>query len=168
MFNRSRKAAKRTANRTFHYVKDDVLNAQEIKGHYQDAKEVVKEQMNPWRRKAGRQETFANAVERMKLSPEDIAAAYKNHSFRFYGFSFFTGLAFFLGAWAAIQGQWLGTLAGFGAVLACSAQMFSASFRCFQIRHHELFSVREWWHAKGEWLPGDYTPPRSQSRALRK
>lgn len=163
MFDRT----KNTAKRTFRYVKDDVLNVKEAQGHLEDIKGLAREHMDPrLRRAAKRQETFANAVERMGLTPENIAEAYRVHSFRFYVFSFFLSLATFLGIWAAIQGSWLGSISSLGAILVCVGQAFNASFRCFQIRHHELFSVGEWWKAKSEWLPAEYIPPKSKSRSI--
>ena len=163
MFDRT----KRTTQRTFRYVKDDVLNVKEAQGHFQDIRNLAREHMDPRLKKNGkRQETFANAVERLNLSPEDIAASYKSYNFRFYVFSFFGSMAMFLGIWSAIQGSWLGSLSSVGAMMVCVGQAFNASFRCFQIRHHELFSVREWWNAKSEWFPAEYLPPKSKSRSL--
>lgn len=163
MFNRTQRTVKRTVN----YVKDDLLNVKEAKGHFQDARDLAREHMDPRLKQGGRRkETFANAVERMNLTPDQIAASYRNYSFRFYLFSFFGSMAFFLGAWAAFRGSWPGAFSGLGAFLIFLGQIFNASFRCFQIRHHELFSVAEWWKAKNEWLPSEYLPPKSKSRSI--
>ena len=158
---------KRTTKRVFNYAKDDVLNVKEAQGHYQDAKSLVEEHALGWRKKKDkRTETFQAAMDRKGLTLEDIASSYKHYSVHFYIFSFFTSLALFLGLWAVYQGNPMGGLAGLGGVFICAGQLFSASFRCFQIRHHEMLPVSAWWQSKSEWLPGEYIPPRSASRSI--
>lgn len=163
MFDRTRRVVGKTAKSTFRYAKDDVFNAKEVQGHFQDVKDLARAHLDPRRRSTRRTETFANAVERLQLSPEDIASSYKNHSFRFYLFLFFAGMSLSLGVWAAWRLNWMGLAPALGATLVCAAQMFSASFRCFQIRHQELLPVKEWWRARDEWWPTEYTPPRPRS-----
>ena len=43
MFDRT----KRTTQRTFRYVKDDVLNVKEAQGHFQDIRNLAREHMDP-------------------------------------------------------------------------------------------------------------------------
>lgn len=156
MFERTR----RRTQKTFRYVKDDVVNVKEIQGHYQDAKELAGEYLDPRRKKTGRTETFANAVERQNLTPEDIAASYKHYSFRFYLFLFFGSFSTFLLIWSLIQTNWFVVAPATAATLIFVAQVFNASFRCFQIRHHELLPVSTWFQRKDQWWPGEYLPPR--------
>lgn len=152
---------KKTAGKTFRYVKDDLLNYKEAKGYFDDFKGIAHEHLDPRTKKSSRQETFANAVERLNLSEADIAGSYKTYSTTFYILSFFAGLDLFLMGWLTINYSVWNSLPAIGALLVLVANMFKASFRCFQIRHHELYSVGTWWAAKSEWFPGDYMPPKA-------
>lgn len=153
------KRTRRAAGKTYRYVRDDLLNLEEAQGHFEDIKALARHHMDPRSRSSRRSETFAHAVERMGLTPEDIAASYRLYSFRFNLFSFFLGVALAMGCWGAIQGNWLLVLGSIGPLMVFLAMMFNASFRCFQIRHHELLPLSAWWHHRAEWLPGEYSPP---------
>ncbi len=159
MFERTRN----TSKKTFRYVKDDVLNVKEAQGHFDDAKALLNEHYNPRNKKAARNETFANAMERKGLTEDDIASSYKHYSVRFYIFLFFFSFAGFVMCWSAFNLQW--TMAGpaFAAALICLGQMFNASFRCFQIRNHEFLPVSTWLQRRDQWWPADYLPPRVRS-----
>jgi hypothetical protein len=113
-----------------------------------------------------RRETFANACQRLNLNEASLRQTYKFFTTRFLIFLFFGVLSFvfmlgslFSSVWAALP------LIGFTAL--CGAQMYVSSFRCAQIRHHELFPVRVWVKNPQEWwihtLPGEETPPPKKS-----
>lgn len=162
------KRSRRTANKTYKYVRDDLLNIDEARGHFDDAKTMAGEHLDPRNLKSGRNETFAHAMERMGLGLDDLPGTYKFYNFRFNLFAFFLGAAIFLAGWGLWQNQYFVALGAIPGSLIFIAQMFSSSFRCFQIRHHELLPISAWWHNKGEWVPGEYQPPRSSSKSLRR
>ena len=167
MFKRTRQTAKKTTTKTYTYVKDDLLNIKEAQGHFDDIKNLTREHLDPRSKKTARNETFAHAMERKGLTMEDVAEAYKVYNFRFNLFAFFLGAALFMALWGASQQRWLLVMGAMPAMLIFIGQLFNASFRCFQIRHHELLPVTAWWHHRSEWIPGDYVPPRSSSKSLR-
>lgn len=158
MFERTRDRTKKT----FRYVKDDVVNVKEIQGHFQDVKDLAGEHMDPRRKKVGRTETFANAMERKGLTLEDVAASYKHYSFRFYLFLFFGTFSLFLLGWSLVKLDWFVAAPSFAATLIFAAQLFNASFRCFQIRNHEFLPVSTWAQRRDQWWPAEYMPPRSR------
>lgn len=162
------KRSRNTAKKTYRYVRDDLLNIDEAQGHYRDIKELAKKNLDPRAQRQGRNETFAHAMERMGLTMDELPETYKFYSFRFNLFAFFLGAAIFLAAWGAWEGRYFVILGSIPASLIFIAHMFNASFRCFQIRHHELLPVSSWWHNKGEWVPGEYRAPRSKSRSLKR
>ncbi len=166
-FKRTRNAAKKTTAKTYTYVRDDLLNIKEAQGHYQDIKELANTHLNPFRKREGRNETFAHAMERMGLTMEDVQQAYKFYSFRFNLFAFFFGAALFMAGWGITQQHWMMAVGAVPALLIFTAQLFNASFRCFQIRHHELLPASAWWRHRSEWIPGEYTAPKA-SKSLRK
>lgn len=162
------KRSRNTAKKTYRYVRNDLLNIDEAQGHYRDIKDLAKKTLDPRVQKQGRNETFAHAMERMGLKMEDLPETYKFYSFRFNLFAFFLGAAIFLAVWGTWQGNYFVPMGSIPAALIFIAQMFNASFRCFQIRHHELLPVSSWWHSKNEWLPTEYRAPRSKSKPLKK
>lgn len=165
MFERTRERTKKT----FRYVKDDVVNVKEIQGHFRDVKDLAGEHLDPRRKKVGRTETFANAMERQNLTPADVAASYKHYSFRFYLFLFFGSFTLFIFGWSLLSMDWFVAAPAFAATLIFLAQTFNASFRCFQIRHHEFLPVSTWVQRRDQWWPAEYLPPRSaSSKTLRK
>ena len=161
------KRTRRAANKTYRYVRDDLLNLDEAQGHFKDIKTLASHHLDPRSRKAGRSETFAHAVERMGLTAEDIASSYRLYSFRFNLFAFFFGVAIALAGWGLLKGNWMLSVTSLGPAMVFVAMMFNASFRCFQIRHHELLPFSAWWHHREEWLPGEYEPPATAGQAGR-
>jgi len=159
MFDRTRERSKKT----FRYVKDDVLNAKQVTGVYQDVKGMAKEHLNPFQKKQARTETFANAMERKSLTFDDIEGSYKNYCFRFYLFLTFGSFALTILGWGIWKLEWFVAGPAFAATMICLAQIFNASFRCFQIRHHEFLPVSTWFQRKEEWWPSEYRRPRSRS-----
>ena len=156
------------ARKVYRYTVDGLLNLKQAKGHYQEFKTLAGRHMDPRaaRRANARQESFAHAVQRMNLSADDIRSSYKHYNFRFYLFCFFLGVATALLLWGGIQARWGMVLSSLGAGMIFLGQMFNASFRCYQIRHHELRPVSAWWREKHEWFPTEYVPPRRDGRGL--
>lgn len=162
MFRRTKSTAKRTTQ----YAKT-VVNAEEIQRNAEAIAELAKKNFNPFQKHNARQESFWHAMERLGLKEADLPGTYRYHSNRFYLFSFFATMAIIFLVSSIVMGNLMGSLGAVAASFVFLAQMFNASFRCYQIRKHDLLPVKEWTKVPGEWLPGEYVPPRASGRSLK-
>lgn len=110
--------------------------------------------LNPRSVRRGRVETFQSAYERLGLTEETLAKVYQNYFLKLY-LSMVVGVGgTALTALYLAQGSsWAAVLAYLGFAAVCVSQMFSASFRMYQIRRRQLCDVKEWLKRRSEWLP---------------
>lgn len=165
MFKRTIQATARTTGRTVGYVRKKLLNEEELRTHYQNAADLARQHVDPRSVRAGRTETFANAMERLGLGPADIASAYRYQSFRFYLFFFLFVISMGMGGFALYRENVLHLLMCMAVSLVFAAQMFNASFRALQIQRHDLFPVAYWLQNPGLWIPGPYQPPQPKTKS---
>ena len=110
-------------------------------------------QLNPMSVKAGRVETFENAYERLGLDEQTLVDVYKNWFLRMY-----LTLAVFVGGlsvalYFVTLGKLLALLPFTGFAAICAAQIFTSSFRMYQIRTRQLCPISEWLSNRSEWFP---------------
>lgn len=126
--------------------------------------------LNPRSVRRGRVETFQSAYDRLGLTEESLAKVYQNYFLKFY-------LSLMIGAGGTvltvvniIQGNSVAVaLAYLGFIAVCVSQMFSASFRMYQMRRRKLCDVSEWFKRGAEWFPTTPElppPPKSRGSSL--
>lgn len=114
-----------------------------------------------------RSETFENAYTRLGLTEEDLAKSYKYYEIRFNIFIAFAALAILLLIYSLVVSKILSAFAILAFMAVCLSQLFTSSFRMYQIRRRELVSVKEWAQHKEEWWPRTFeVQRRSSSTAL--
>lgn len=165
-FKRTKKIFTRGKNYT-----EKVVNAEEIKSTWSEVTRIAKDNLLPSKGPV-REETFNNAMSRLKLSESDLPKAYLYQLTRLYIFT--VGLAIGLGfiVYFLITQNFMAMIACMGFSLAMAALSFQASFRSFQIQRRELVSILFWSQHPRHWLPLTTTlppPPHrgKQSQALK-
>lgn len=128
--------------------------------------------LNPRSVRRGRVETFQSAYERLGLTEESLGKVYQNYFLKLYlsaivgaGGTLLTGIHLAQGSSFAV------VLAFFGFAAVCLSQMFSASFRMYQIRRRQLCDVKEWLKKSAEWFPTSVElppPPKAKGSSLAK
>lgn len=142
---------------------EKVVNADEIKSTWGEMGRLAKESLLPSKGPV-REETFNNAMSRLKITDQDLQQPYAFHVSRIYIFS--TGLIVGLGLvlYFLIQQSWMATFACMGFSLAMAALVFQASFRSFQLQRRELVSIFFWSQHPKQWIPLSFTLPPPPSR----
>lgn len=168
MFKRTKKVARNSVR----FVKNEgskTLNVDEIKENYHSIKDLAHDVIDPRKIKQGRIETFESAKQRLNLSEKDIEGSYQNFFWRFYIFLMFLSLVIGIIVSGVIKGSYNAVPIALGGSIIFIAQMVVASFRTFQIRHRELFSLKTWASNPSEWIPPPYEAPKSsKSKSLTK
>lgn len=158
MFNRTRRAAANTTRKTINYGKK-VVSYDELRNNY-DFIGSLGRRLLPGRNKAVREETFANAYQRMNMSEKDLALSHKYYAIRFYIFAVMGAISIAMLLRFAMDSNWITAWLCLVFLGICLASCFQASFRAFQIEQRELFDVRYWFQHPGRWIPGPGpTPP---------
>lgn len=119
---------------------------------------------------AGREETFANAYQRLELDESKLAQSHRYHSFRFYLFSIFFTVATGIFLFSLVRGDWVAMAPSLGAMALLGSLAFQASFVLFKIERRALLPVSEWVHSPGSWIPAPFQPQArpGSSTALRR
>lgn len=143
----------------------EVVNADQIQSEWGSIKDMAGKVLRPSKAE-GREETFDNAMSRLKLTEEDIRGSYKFHVVRLYIFTVGLGVAFITSLVSVFNGSWMQAIACLGVAAAMAALSFQASFRAFQIRRRELFDVSFWLENPREWIPKSLDlPARPRSKS---
>lgn len=108
-------------------------------------------------KKTKRFETFESAYSRLGLTEDQLMQTYNYYSLRFNIFVFFSGIALVALGYAVYEFSW-GFFAILGFLSICLAQLFSASFRMYQIRRRELVPAIEWLREPKEWWIKPFKP----------
>ena len=135
-----------------------LLAVDEARENYNWISKLAKSLM-PGSVKVGRIETFDRAMERQSVTTEDLEKIYTNHVLRFW-ISFImlaTGLA--IAVKFAIEGQFLVLLPSLGFSAICLSQMFSGSFRAYQIAMRRFCDVSDWVANRSVWIPTTFDLP---------
>lgn len=112
--------------------------------------------LNPKRIKAGREETFEAARERLHVEDEDLEKVYTNQVLKFW----VVCILLAGGIVATLLGQsWIGILPLIGFAALCLAILFNSSFRALQIKERKLFDVSYWAAHPEEWIPTSFSLP---------
>ena len=114
--------------------------------------------------KAGRIETFEHAMYRQGVSEVELDKIYTNHFLRFWISATLMLAGWIVGGSYLFGGQWLALfpLIGFSAI--CFSQMFSASFRAYQVGSRRFCDVAEWLARREVWVLTSYDLPPAPSR----
>lgn len=167
MFRRSKKAAGGVAEKTARYGKR-VVNYEEIQetGHWIGD---MFRRLTAGRAGQGREETFANAYDRLNMDEAKLALSYKFYNVRFYVFGVFAAIGIGIALHSLIFGHVWTLAMSIGFLAICGAFLFQSSFRCFQMEQRELVPVSYWLQHPGRWIPGGLGSgkPPSQSRQMR-
>ncbi len=132
----------------------EVTNTKEIKTTFDNIKDMANNNLNPYKVKEGKKETFEQAMSRFKTTESDLIAIYKNLVYGFYISLFFVITCILTTFYSLfIAKTFFGAFAGLGIALFCLANCFRFSFRAYQIRHRKLCDVKDWWDNSSEWLP---------------
>ena len=123
----------------------------EVKGNWGMIKDWAG-RLNPKAIKPGRVETFESAYERLGLDEPTLALVYRNWFLRFYLVAGVYALGVAVAGFYIFSGKWMALLPFLGFTAVCGAQMFTSSFRMYQIRTRSLCPVSEWISRTGEWL----------------
>lgn len=129
-----------------------VVGNQEIQNNHQIIRDALARLMG-WRKREVREETFANAVARLKMSEADIHDARMNFVFRFYLFFALLLIDVAFMAWSIAHGSWASLMPGAGFFMMALALVFNASFRAYQVTRRELVGVGQWWQDPDAWWP---------------
>jgi hypothetical protein len=161
MFNRTKKVAAKTVN----YGRK-VTNYEEI----QETGHMIGDlgrRLLPKREVAGREETFANAYQRLGLDEAQLASTHRFYANRFYVFAVAGGIGVAILLHSLVFWHlWTG-LMSLGFLAVCAASMFQASFRAFQIEQRELVDISYWAQHPSRWIPGSGPgkPPSDKKRS---
>ena len=114
--------------------------------------------------KAGRVETFEHAMARQSVTDDDLDRIYTNHVLRFWicAIMLVTGLA--VGLHYLMNGQKLIILPVIGFSAICLSQMFSGSFRAYQLANRKFCDVSEWMSRRDVWVPFTFDLPKAPAR----
>lgn len=149
---------KKTAKKGAGYVKDETKKFTNMKDimHYSGMIKSMMSFLNPFKEKDEknkREETFENAMERLNLTEESLKKSFEYHRFYFYLGVFLCFGSLFFGAYLliALKNYW-----SIGPIVACVAiglsQMFTGSFRTYQINTRQLCDVKTWFD-NGIYIP---------------
>ena len=157
MFKRTRRFFKRRADNA-------KTTAQRVVGwdQIQEGGKTIRNlwgQLLPKRPTKGREETFSNAMRRLKIDEARLQDTYRFYIVRFYTFYVFLLLALGYIMYTLTQAQWFALISCTGFLAICFAMCFDASFRLLQIRRRELISPSMWLHSPMEWMPPLRMPP---------
>lgn len=156
MFKRTRRAAANTTRKTVNYGKK-VVSYDELRSNWDMIGSLAK-RLRPGRVGQAREETFANAYQRLNMNEQDLAQSHKYYSVRFYIFLAIGAVDFAMLARFAMDGNWIPAWLCLLFLAICLASCFQASFRAFQIEQRELFDVRYWLQHPQRWIPGTFQP----------
>ena len=109
--------------------------------------------------KAGRIETFEHAMERQGVGEVELDRIYTNHVLRFWICSMFLLAGWAVGVSYLVGGQWLALFPLMGFTAICLSQMFSASFRAYQLASRKFCDVAEWLGRRSAWVPTSFDLP---------
>lgn len=158
MFNRSKRTAGKVAGKTTRYGKR-VINYEEIQetGHWIGD---MFRRLRAGRAGPTREETFANAYQRLGMDEQALALSYKYYNVRFYIFAVFSAVGIGIALHSLIFGHIWTLLMTISFLAICFAFLFQSSFRCFQMEQRELVSVSYWAQHPGRWIPGGLGEPK--------
>jgi hypothetical protein len=129
-----------------------VVGAEEIRNNHQIMRDSISRLLS-WRRREVREETFANAVARLKMDEATIRETQQQFVYRFYLFLGLMLVNVLFMAWSIAEGSWASLMPGLGFFALCLSQLFIASFRAYQISRRELVGVGQWWKDPDAWWP---------------
>lgn len=136
----------------------EVVNYREIKGGFNYTKSIVQD-LNKFRKGSTRVETFEEAVERRRLTEDDLRVFHRQHIILAHIFLFFMALAVLMGVYHFTVANYAGVLTSAAATIVMVAVYIPRSFRAFQIERRELCAFNVWAKSPKNWLPSiDYNP----------
>jgi uncharacterized membrane protein len=99
-------------------------------------------------------EKFEEAIDRLKVSPNDLENIFDNYSLLFYLSICFSFLLFLsiLYKLFILKVIW-DSLVLLSIFSFCLVNAFKYSFRCLQIKYRKLCTVNDWWNKSNEWIP---------------
>lgn len=132
-----------------------VVGVEEIKKSVENLKDMATTVLSPKKQiENAKKETFVQAVDRLKITDEDLLRTYKNYIYCFYISFLFAVICFGVMIYNLfIRHQIISSLGTLSIFCFCLANCFKFSFRSFQIKHQKLSSVKDWWERAGEWFP---------------
>lgn len=109
--------------------------------------------------KRGRVETFERAMERQRVSHEDLDKFYTNYVLKFWISTILLATGWMVAILYLLDKQWLVLfpIVGFSAI--CLSQMFVASFRAYQLTNRKFCDVSEWIANRSAWVPWSFELP---------
>lgn len=128
-----------------------VVAYDEVKGNWAMIKDWAGK-LNPRSIKPGRVETFQSAYERLGLDEETLILVYRNWFLRFYLTLTVFAIGFITAGYYILNGKLMALLPFMGFAAICIAQLFTSSFRMYQIRTRTLCPISEWLSKSGEWI----------------
>lgn len=166
MFKRTRKFFRTRYDRGHRKVRT-LLNLDEARENMNNIQGMFEQVTRP---KKGREETFANAYQRLNLDEAQLAQTHRYHSFRFYLFSVFFTVATGVFLFSLVRGDWFTLAPSLGAMALLGALAFQASFTLFKIERRAFMPVSEWLHTPSSWIPAPFQPQArpSSSSSLRR
>lgn len=123
--------------------------------------------LNPRNIKKGRVETFQSAYERLGLNETTLGKVYTNYFLKLYVSAIILAGGTALTVMYVINGSGAAVFTYVGFACVCLSQMFSASFRMYQMRLRQLCDITQWIKRPGEWFPTQVSlppPPSSKSK----
>lgn len=146
---------------------ETLLNLDEARGNLHTMQDMAR---RVTKTAPGREETFANAYQRLKLDEAQLAQTHRYHSFRFYLFSVFFTVATGIFLFSLVRGDWFTLAPSLGSMALLAALAFQASFTLFKIERRAFMPVSEWLHTPSSWIPAPFQPQAhpSDSTSLRR
>ncbi|PCI37952.1 MAG: phosphoesterase [Thiotrichales bacterium] len=140
------KTTKKVGKVFFNFQVGNWLGFKQIKSNAQEISDNAKRLLTP--EQASHNETFANAVQRLKLSTVDLQQRYREFKRLCIFFVALAATVFSYSVYIAVNGNFFGFLMGFSLTLYALTQAFKYHFWMFQIRTKKLgCSIKEWFNA---------------------
>lgn len=120
------------------------LNYKEIKENGDFISSLASENLNPYKKKEYRTETFENAYARLGIDENILKKVYRNYMLKFYICLLFFSLAIAMIINAMLSKEFLIVFSMSGVLCVIISQIIMGSFRANQINKRELITFREW------------------------
>lgn len=129
------------------------INYKEIKENGEFISSLASDNLNPYKNKEYRTETFENAYARLGVNEDTLKKVYRNYMLKFYICFVFCVLAIAIVANAILSKQFLTVFSMSGVLCVIVSQMIMGSFRASQINKRELITFKEWLNESENWFP---------------